>query len=161
MNFILWSPYRNECDNGIFQKAYKNEIFQVILKFDSNEDMVASWSIDHLHHQKPFLWCSLSRPVHHVIFLQNQLSSCCCRIYTCTWLFFKTMGPPEGSSKPREHPRVLLNDVRRNRASTNKLILHSFFHLYIFFVVEFYVKFLFHLLLNILLKILKVFFCLI
>lgn len=45
MNFILWSPYRNECDKGTFQKAYKNVIFQVILKFDSNENMVASWSI--------------------------------------------------------------------------------------------------------------------
>lgn len=70
--------------------------------------------------------------------------------YTCTWVFFKTMGPPEGSSKPREHPRVLFNDVRRNRVSTNKLILHSFFHLYIIFFVEFHVKFLFHLLLKIL-----------
>lgn len=134
-NLTLWKFYIYDHIIHVIKKL----LFCILSLLKENANSV-NQAKDHLHHQNP---CTM------LYFYKNNLVLTVTE-YTCTWVFFKTMGPPEGSSKPREHPRVLFNDVRRNRVSTNKLILHSFFHLYIIFFVEFHVKFLFHLLLNIL-----------
>lgn len=104
-NLTLWKFYIYDHIIHVIKKL----LFCILSLLKENANSV-NQAKDHLHHQEPFVWCSLSRPVHDVIFLQKQLSSDCYRIYMYldvlqnhgpTWGVVKTTGTPEGSFQRR------------------------------------------------------------